>query len=71
MTYVFQCDRGDSADVELQNGETNVVYKCANTRKCYWLCLRECLKKHDKCSTKCPDYLSVATVKRLVREKNR
>jgi len=71
MTNIYQCDRGDSAAVELRNGETSVVYKCANTRKCYWLCLQECLKGHDSCSTKCPDYLSVATVKRLAREQNR
>ena len=48
----------------------SVTYKCANTRKCYWLC-RECLKGHQKCSPKCPDYLSVAKVKRLAKEKNR
>ena len=71
MTEIYHCDQEDSADVELRNGNASVVYKCANTRKCYWLCLRDCLKERQKCSMKCPDYLSVARVKRLAREKNR
>jgi len=70
MTSIYHCDREDSANVGLQNGEASVVYKCANARKCYWFC-RECLKGHQRCSLKCPDYLSVAKVKRLAREKNR
>lgn len=43
-------------------------YKCINTRRCYWMC-QGCLRGHqDRCSMKCPDYLSVAKVKRY-REK--
>jgi len=42
----------------------DIVYRCKNTRKCYWLC-RECLKGHSYgCSPKCPDYLSIAKVKK-------
>ena len=42
-----------------------IVYKHPNTRKCYWLCM-ECLKGHThRCSSKCPDYLSRARVKKL------
>jgi len=70
MTSVYQSDRENRAAIELPNGVANVVYKCANTRKCYWLC-RECLKGHQKCSPKCPDYLSVAKVKKQAREKNK
>ena len=46
-----------------------VVYKCANTRRCYWLCL-DCLKGHkQKCSLHCPDYLSVAKARKLTNKK--
>lgn len=45
----------------------NLIYPCPNTRKCYWLCL-DCLKGHNHCSSKCPDYLSRAKVKREVIE---
>jgi len=41
-----------------------IVYRCKNTRQCYWLC-RDCLKGHThRCSPKCPDYLSIAKVKK-------
>lgn len=43
-----------------------MIYPCANTRKCYWLC-RDCLKGHKHCSSQCLDYLSRAKVKRLMR----
>ena len=47
----------------------DIVYRCANTRKCYWLC-RECLKGHThRCSLKCPDYLSIAKVKRVKKQR--
>ena len=36
-----------------------VIYKQANTRKCYWQCLG-CLKGLPTCSLKCPGYLSIA-----------
>ena len=71
MTIIYQCDQNDKTLIELENSNTTVTYKCANTRKCYWLCLKECLKGHDKCSLRCPDYLSLARVKRLAKEKNR
>lgn len=68
---VYHCDRDGRAIMESGGSNTSVRYKCANTRKCYWLCLRECLKGHQRCSLQCPDYLSIAKVKRLNREKNR
>ncbi len=40
-----------------------MIYKCKNTRQCYWFC-RDCLKGHTHCSPKCPDYLSIAKVKK-------
>jgi hypothetical protein len=44
------------------------LYRRPNRRKCYWLC-GECLKGHThRCSTKCPDYLSVARAERIKRE---
>lgn len=65
MTSVYQCDKDNNQDfVPLYKSPMSVTYKCANTRKCYWLC-PGCLKGHDRCSGKCPDYLSVAKVKRL------
>ena len=67
---IYQYDRKDKTSIELESGEVSMAYKCANTRKCYWLC-RDCLKGHKQCSPKCPDYLSVAKVKRLAKEKNR
>jgi len=48
----------------------SVIYQRPNRRKCYWLC-RDCLKGQSQCSTKCPDYLSVAEAKRIKREKDR
>ena len=45
-----------------------IVYPCKNTRQCYWLC-RDCLKGHaHRCSPKCPDYLSIAKVKKQSKE---
>ncbi|MBM3120209.1 MAG: hypothetical protein FJ006_11830 [Chloroflexi bacterium] len=70
MTSVYQCDRDNKDFMQLEKGTVSVTYKCANTRRCYWLC-RECLKGHGKCSPRCPDYLSVAKVKKQAREKNR
>jgi hypothetical protein len=41
----------------------NTLYKCVNTRKCYWDCLG-CLKNYKVCAiTKGPGYLSVAKAK--------
>ncbi|MBM3120272.1 MAG: hypothetical protein FJ006_12150 [Chloroflexi bacterium] len=70
MANVYQCDRENKDFIQLEKGAVSVTYKCANTRKCYWLC-RECLKGYQRCSPKCPDYLSVAKVKRQARQKNR
>ena len=67
---VYKCDRRGKSLSQSVKDTVSVVYKCANTRKCYWFC-RECLKGHQRCSLKCADYLSVAKVKRLAREKNR
>jgi len=46
-----------------------MLYPHPNRRKCYWLC-RDCLKGRSQCSTKCPDYLSVAQAERTKREKD-
>ena len=47
----------------------DLVYKCKNTRVCYWLC-RDCLKGHScRCSSKCSDYLSIAKSKKYSAEK--
>ena len=45
------------------------LYPCPNQRKCYWL-LRDCLKGRQGCSTRCPDYLSVAQERRIRRAKD-
>gem|GEM_PF-5980335 len=45
-----------------------MLYKRPNRRKCYWLC-RDCLKGHNQCSTRCPDYVSVARAERAIKEK--
>jgi hypothetical protein len=45
-----------------------IVYQRPNRRKCYWL-LRDCLKGHNQCSTRCPDYISVARAERIRKEK--
>ena len=49
--------------------EGTVVYKCAKTRRCYWLCL-DCLKGHkQKCTIHCPDDLSIAKARKLTNKK--
>ncbi|MBI2851971.1 MAG: hypothetical protein HYX84_02540 [Chloroflexi bacterium] len=45
-----------------------VTYKRPNRRKCYWF-FRDCLKGKSRCSTKCPDYLSIAQAERMKRER--
>jgi len=44
------------------------TYQRANRRRCYWL-VRDCIQGRSPCSTKCPDYLSVAGADRIKREK--
>lgn len=67
MEIIYTCDRDDGFILPPLQANTGIVkYKCANTRKCYWLC-RGCLKGHNKCSYKCLDYLSVAVLKRMDR----
>jgi hypothetical protein len=46
-----------------------MFYSRPNRRRCYWLC-RDCLKGRSQCSTKCPDYVSVAQAERTKREKD-
>ncbi len=46
-----------------------MIYKSPNRRKCYWLC-PDCLKRRSPCSTRCPDYLSVAQAERTKWEKD-
>jgi len=49
---------------QIERRDMDIVYPCKNTRQCYWLC-RDCLKGHaHRCSPKCPDYLSIARVKK-------
>ncbi len=43
-------------------------YKRPNRRQCYWLC-KDCLRGRNKCSTACPDYLSVARADRAKRQR--
>ena len=45
-----------------------MFYPRPNRRKCYWLC-RDCIKGHTQCSTRCPDYVSVARAEKARREK--
>jgi hypothetical protein len=46
----------------------DLVYPYPNRRKCYWL-VQECLRGHNKCSTRCADYMSVAEAEREKRIK--
>ena len=68
MSIIYQ--KKDAANhLEIENSVTSIVYRQPNRRKCYWLC-KGCLKHHEHgCSTKCPDYLSVAQAKAMIKER--
>lgn len=43
-----------------------LVYPRADTRKCYWDYVRDCLKGHQYCARrKCSDYLTRARANKL------
>ena len=44
------------------------TYPSADRRRCYWL-VRDCLKERGPCSTKCPDFISVARADRIKKER--